>query len=125
MSNQVKLLDGETPAQALVRVSKGGARGKNKFGARKTNGYDSAAESRYADRLQAMKQAGAILDWVEQVLIELDAGITWKVDFMIIGLDGRVRFVEVKGVRTRDFEMRMKLLKKHRPAIAARLEIVK
>jgi uncharacterized protein DUF1064 len=121
----VQLQPGETPAAALVRVTGKGGRRRNKYGAVRTNGYASKAEARYAAKLTALKASGAILDWLEQVAIKLPGGIRYVVDFLVIGLDGTVRFVEVKGYPTAAYKLKMRLLNELRPEIAKRLEVVR
>jgi hypothetical protein len=97
---------------------------RNKYGARRTNGYASKREAEYASLLQARKQAGDILDWLEQVPVKLPGGIRYTIDFQVIGKDGSVSFVEIKGRETRDWKMRMCLLQEARPEIYRRLEVL-
>ena len=120
---RLKLAPGQSPADLLAQV-RGDATKRSKYGAKKTNGYDSAAESRYADKLRVLKQAGAIVDWLEQVPIKLAERITYRVDFMVIEKD-RVRFVEVKGFETKEWLLKRKLLEEKRPEIFKRLEVVR
>lgn len=120
---KLTLAPGQSPAELLASVTKTAKR--NKYGAKKTNGYDSKAEAKYAMKLGMLKQAGVIVDWLEQVPIKLGDGITYRVDFMIIKSDWTVKFVEVKGFQTKEYRIKRKLLDQVRPAIAARTEVVK
>lgn len=98
---------------------------KTKFGSRRTNGYASKRESEYAAVLQLQKQAGEVLDWLEQVPVRLPGGSKYVADFMVIARDGSVKFVEVKGMETQVWRLKMRQLAELRPEIFARLEVVK
>jgi hypothetical protein len=84
---------------------------RHKFGAKPTtvNGtrYDSKLEARYAAHLAALKAAGKILGWLEQVPVKLP-GTRYLVDFQVFDADGTVRFVEVKGVETPAWKAKMR-----------------
>jgi hypothetical protein len=121
MSNQVALLPGETPAQALARVSKGGKR--SKYGNKRTNGYASKLEAKHAHEFETLKRAGKIRDYLEQVAVKLPGGIRYVCDFMVIDLDWTVRFIESKGTPTRVWINKHKQLAELRPAIFERLEV--
>lgn len=98
-----------------------------KYHAKRTNGYASKREAYYAGELRVRKLApqADLADWLEQVPVRLSAGIKYVVDFVLIMRDGTVRFVEVKGVETDVWKLKMRLLEVERPEIWARLEIVK
>ncbi len=98
---------------------------QNKYGATRTNGYASKRESEYAAQLEMRKRAtnGDVLYWLEQVGIKLSIG-RFTVDFLVFLRDGSYQYVEVKGVQTRDFKLRMLALQKERPEVYARLEVV-
>lgn len=104
---------------------RGNSRGK--YGAVKTAGYDSKAEYAYACDLLLRKTAtnGDVLDWLEQISIKLTAGIKYRVDFLVFKRDGSWELVEVKGFETKEWQMKMKLMKEHRPELYARLRVVK
>lgn len=96
----------------------------HKYRAKPTNGYASKREAAYADLLLTLKQAGQIIDWLEQVPIKLPGNNKYVVDFMVLDSTG-VRFIEVKGFMTPSFKIKLKLLAESRPEIYNRLEIVK
>lgn len=62
--------------------------------------FDSMLESRYHDWLELEKQRGVISYFLMQVPIELPGGIKYRVDFQIFQTDGKVRYVDVKGMMT-------------------------
>jgi len=100
---------------------------RSKYGAQKTAGYDSKREYAYACELLLRKTAtnGDVLDWVEQVSIKLTAGIKYRCDFLVFKRDGTWELVEVKGFATKEWQMKLKLMKEHRPELYARLKVVK
>lgn len=95
----------------------------HKYKAKKTGSYASKREAQYAEQLTLLKNTGKILGWLEQVPIKLP-GTKYVVDFMIIGADGTVRFVEVKGHATEAWKLKMRMLRELRPEIADRLEVL-
>lgn len=97
----------------------------SKYGARKTRGYASKREATYAEQLAAEKQAGTVVDWLEQVPIKLPGKSKYIVDFLVFASDGTFKFVEVKGVETEVWRLKMRLLEETRPELFARLEVVK
>jgi hypothetical protein len=99
-------------------------RAGTKYGAKRVDGYASKRERDYAAHLATLKQAGKILDWIEQVPVKLPGGIKYVIDFMTIASDG-VRFIEVKGMETDVWKIKMKLLSEAHPEIYARLDVVK
>lgn len=116
-------------ARRLVKRSKGTK--PHKYGARKTtyNGqvYDSQAEADYAAALDRMKAAGAIADWCRGSVLVLVPGkrserVTYIPDFWVLENDGEGHYVDVKGVETPVFKLKMKLLRHAMPT--ARLLIV-
>ena len=98
---------------------------KSKYNARKSGGYASKREAAYADLLRRSKDAGAILDWLEQVPIKLPGNVRYVVDFMIIELDGSVRFIEIKGMETPEWKIKIRILEEMRPELYKRLEVLK
>lgn len=91
----------------------------NKYNARKTlyRGvtYDSAREAKYAFELDMRKRAGQIKAWDRQVPIALEAYgrpiCKYKIDFIIIHLDGHLEYVEVKGYETDVWKLKWKVFK--------------
>lgn len=95
----------------------------NKYGARKTiiDGipFDSKKEAERYQELKLLRCAGEIIDFTLQPKFELLAGfekkgkkykpITYTADFIVIYPDGRREVEDVKGVLTRDFQIRRKM----------------
>ena len=96
----------------------------NKYNARKTvmcgHTFDSRREAEIYLDLLSRKQAGEIVRIELQPSYTLLAGftdnqgnkqkpITYTADFFVTYADGRHEVIEVKGVRTRDYQLRKKL----------------
>lgn len=87
----------------------------NKYGNKKTNGYDSKAEARRAGELKLMERAGKISDLQEQVAYEIipkqagERAAHYVADFSYFDHD--VLIVEdVKGVKTPAYILKRKLM---------------
>jgi hypothetical protein len=123
---KLTLARGQSPADLLKQVTKQGrGTGRSKYGAVRTSGYASKKEAEYAQLLERKKRSGLILDYLEQVPIWLPGRIRYVLDFMVLELDGSVRFVEVKGHENRVWKNKVKQLQELRPALYNRLEIVR
>jgi hypothetical protein len=98
---------------------------RNKYGAKKTRGYDSKREADYAAELELRSRAsnGDVSHWHEQVGIQLRTSV-YKVDFLVFFKNGTHRYVEVKGVETDVWLLKMKAVEDECPAIWAALEVV-
>lgn len=102
----------------------------NKFGARKTGGYASRKEARRAAELRALEKAGAIENLREQVKFELiptqwgecgtdlkgrpvkvcvERACSYVADF-VYDIDGETVVEDTKGVRTKDYIIKRKLM---------------
>ena len=98
---------------------------RNKYGARKTNGYDSKREAEYAWTLGMRQKAenGDVLYWLEQVPVKLSVG-KYVIDFLVFKRDGTHQYVEVKGVELPAWKLKMLALQNERPDVYERLEVV-
>ena len=107
--------------------SSGGSRakrmkGKNKYNARKTGGYDSRKEYRRACLLKALLRSGEISGLREQVkyvliptqrdsyghLIEKEC--SYYADFVYRDKDGNLVVEDTKGMRTSEYRLKKKLM---------------
>jgi len=96
---------------------------KNKFGAKRTNGFPSRLESAVFDHLKIREGAGEIADIKRYPSVELQGGIRWKVDFSFVEIaSSKLVYAEAKGVATADYRIKLRLWKSDPPA---RLEIWK
>ena len=99
-------------------------KGKNKYNAQKTGGYDSKKEFRRACLLKALLRSGEISDLREQVkyvliptqrdssglLIEKEC--SYYADFVYRDKDGNLVVEDTKGVRTSEYRLKKKLMLK-------------
>ncbi len=115
----------ESPAPK-VSAPKGGdhageAPKRNKYGAIAVKDPDggqifpSTLEFNNATELRNMVKAGKITSVGRQVLVLLDGGITWQIDFIVHHLDGSVEYIESKGKDTEDFKIKEKLFRSKYP----------
>jgi hypothetical protein len=88
----------------------------NKYGAKKTNGYDSKAEAKRGFELEMAMRAKVIKDLKKQVRFELipaqegERPVHYIADFTYRDLDGTLIAEDVKGVRTQVFIIKRKLM---------------
>lgn len=87
---------------------------RHKFNAKKTerNGFkfDSGKEARYYDELLLKVRAGIVIFFHRQVPFHLPGNVTYKVDFQEFHADGTVHYVDVKGMRTKEFIRNKKMV---------------
>lgn len=83
--------------------------------------YDSLAEMRYAMILDLRKKVGEILDWWPQqsILLKVNGVLICKMiaDFKLLMRDKTIEYIEVKGVSTAAFKLKLKLLRALHPEI--------
>lgn len=99
---------------------------RHKYGAKKTirNGYKfhSQKEARYYDGLILKQKAGVILFFLRQVPFHLPGNVVYRCDFQEFHTDGTVRFIDVKGMRTKDFIRNKKMVEALYPPV--KIEVV-
>lgn len=85
---------------------------RHKFGARPTEvegiRFDSKKEARYFQKLRMREAAGEVLFFLRQVPFHLPGGVRYVVDFQEFHADGKVHFVDVKGMETPEFKAKKK-----------------
>lgn len=97
----------------------------SKYRAKRTGGYASKRESDYAGLLAAQQSAGVVSHFLEQVPVKLPGGVKYVCDFLVFYADGRIAFVEVKGVQTPAWKLKLRLLEESQPWVFERLEVVR
>ena len=68
--------------------------------------YASKKEARYASGLDARREAGEVVFWLEQVPLQLPGKTRYVVDFLEFHADGTCHFVDVKGMETAMFKLK-------------------
>lgn len=111
-------------AQEYQQMLSKGKNKKQKFNAKETDvdgiRFDSAIEARYYVQLKWLQRAGEIKKFERQPRFVLqEAGTTsygvkyskieYVADFKVIGKDGTVEIIDVKGVETAVFRLKKKL----------------
>lgn len=109
-----------------------GKKPKSKYGARKTNvdgiSFDSQAEANYYCKLKILLQKGEIDGFCRQARFLVTDGKDGKkgteyvTDFIIFCRDGTYRIVDVKGVQTPVFKLKIKCMKEKYPNLKVELE---
>ena len=87
---------------------------RHKFNAKPThlNGirFASKREARLYAELVLEKEAGGVLFFLRQVPLHLPGGVKYVVDFVVFYTDGRVRFLDAKGMETPEFKTKKKIV---------------
>ncbi len=87
-------------------------RGRNKYNAVRHGVYDSGAEEEYAMVLELLQRAGQIREFEHHPpAVQLTARIKWKVDYKVTDNDGNEFWVEVKGMPTEGYSLKLRLWK--------------
>lgn len=87
---------------------------KSKYNAQKRTvdniKFASIKEAEYYQKLMMMKQTDKILFFLRQVPFHLPGNIRYVLDFMEFWKDGRIRFVDVKGHKTKEYIRNKKMV---------------
>lgn len=105
---------------------------RQKYGAVRTeyNGvtYDSKAEATRAAELDLLLRAGEVTAWYPKPkpLTLVDGPkrrdrVTWQADFEVHAKSGAAWMEDVKGVITREFRLKMKLLREKYPQLVVKV----
>ncbi len=94
---------------------------RNKFKAVRTRGFSSKMEAAGYDLLKLREMAGEIREIKCQqsvTLIEKNGhSIRWKIDYsFIVSKTDCLEYLEIKGVETSDYKLKLKLYKMNPPA---------
>jgi hypothetical protein len=73
--------------------------------------YDSQREANRAAELDMLVKAGEIAGYAEQVGFLLAGGIVYRADFVVLEWDGTYRVEDAKGVRTKEYRIKKRLMK--------------
>lgn len=105
---------------------------KNKYNSRKTVvdgiSFDSQAEADYYCQLKILLRAGKIDGFCRQARFIItegrngEKGTEYVTDFIVFLPDGKYRIVDVKGVKTEVFKLKVKCLREKYPKLNIELE---
>jgi len=99
---------------------------KHKFGAIRSESegikFPSKLERNYFDKLKLMVKSGSLTMFLRQPKFDIGGGCTYSADFIEFYPDGTCRIVDCKGVLTKEFVMKKKIVESLYPI---EIEIVK
>lgn len=72
--------------------------------------FDSKKEARHYDQLKLRQRAGEVVMFLCQVPFHLPGGVRYVVDFQEFRADGTVHFVDVKGIQTKEFKIKKRMV---------------
>lgn len=72
--------------------------------------YDSKKEAARAQELQLLVRSGEIAGVVEQVTFCLAGGVKYRADFVILKWDGSFVVEDVKGILTKEYKIKKRLM---------------
>lgn len=88
---------------------------RNKYGAErvKVDGiwFDSKREAKHFEKLKRLRAAGEVKNFWRQVIFDLEGGIIYKLDFLVVLADGSIDYRDVKGRETEGFKLKRKLVR--------------
>lgn len=87
---------------------------KHKFNAIRTERdgikFPSQKQARYYDELKMQQKVGLVLFFLMEVPIRLPGNVKYKIDFVVFMTDGNVRFIDVKGHKTKMYITKKKMV---------------
>lgn len=99
---------------------------RHKYNAQKTEVdgiyFDSKAEAEFYAGLKLLLRAKEIKGFARQARFVIGEGTEYVTDFIIINNDNTCRIVDVKGIETSDFKLKMKMMKEKYPELVVELE---
>ena len=72
--------------------------------------FASKKEAKYYEELKIRQRLGEVIFFLRQVPFHLPGGVVYRVDFQEFLADGTIRFVDVKGMVTKTFTMKKKMV---------------
>lgn len=72
--------------------------------------FDSKKEAEYYRQLKIQQEDGSILFFLRQTPFHLPGGVKLVLDFIVFYVDGLVRFVDVKGMRTDTYKVKKRIV---------------
>ena len=72
--------------------------------------FASTKEAKYYTELKLRQKAGEIVFFLMQVPFLLPGGVKYYADFVEFHEDGTVHFVDVKGMQTKEFKTKKKMV---------------
>jgi hypothetical protein len=79
--------------------------------------FDSKREAAFYRELMTRQSAGDLKYFLRQIPFHLPGGVKYVCDFVVFENDGRVRFIDVKGVRTKTYVAKKKIVEALYPIV--------
>ena len=99
---------------------------RHKFGAKRCEKdgikFPSLLEGRYFEKLKRLQEEGVVTMFLRQPLFDLVGKIQYRADFLVFYSDGTASVIDCKGVETKDFIMKKKMVEATYPI---EIEVVK
>ena len=116
------------PSRRLLNTNETGRKSvRHKYGAKRCEEdsikFPSRLERNYYQKLKLAKKSGELLEFLRQPLFDLPGGVSYRADFIEFWRDGTVRVTDCKGMLTKDFISKKKMVEALYPHIE--IEIVK
>lgn len=87
---------------------------KHKYGAipvlRKGIRYDSKLEAKCAAWLDILVKSGEVVFYLRQIPFDLPGRVKYRCDFQVFWKKGEVSFIDAKGIETKDFIIKKKMV---------------
>ena len=94
---------------------------RHKFSAKPTEldgiKFQSKKEARYYQGLKLLQKSGELIFFLRQVPFDLPGNVKYRVDFQEFWACGEIHFVDVKGMRTKDYIMKKKMVEALYPIV--------
>lgn len=107
-----------TPIPALASLF---AKPKHKYSAVATEvdgiNFKSKGEAALYQHLKLLELAGEVSYFLREVPVALPGSTTYRVDFLVFYVDGRVRYLDLKGVETQVFKIKKRQVEALYPII--------
>lgn len=72
--------------------------------------FSSKKEAKYYGYLQLAQKSGELLYFLRQTSFDLPGKIKYKVDFVEFWRNGEIRYIDVKGYKTKEYIIKKKLV---------------
>jgi hypothetical protein len=79
--------------------------------------FTSKLEASYFKYLQLLVKAGEVVFFLRQVPFHLKCGAKYVCDFQVFYTDGRIEFIDPKGVLTQEFSLKKKMVECEYPVV--------
>lgn len=99
------------PAAVAARAKKPSKYGNKRCQSADGTWFDSQLECAYYEQLLLRWQAGDVRWFTRQVSFELEGGVKYRCDFLVVPADGDVEIVDTTGVMTQTKANKLKQMK--------------